>query len=623
MKKEWLIKTLVIAIVLLIIFMSIIPSTAIISIEINDLKDNKTLVIGDGTEYWALLIAVGDYAGNPDAYIPEMLKAVDDLYNILTDSSSWSTDHIKVIKAEEATIPNIRKGFRWLDKMDDENDISLVFITTHGTSLTYDIPPKDEADNTDEALYTYWSFVRKTHIIWDDEINFLLNRLESQGVCLIVDSCFAGGFNDSFNIKARKSILPFSGIQISSIKWMEEFAEDVSGDGRVVIMSSHEFEASISGQFYPFLIDGLRGFADINLDGIVTAEELFLYIEPRCFWQHPTIYDGYADELPLIDVGFNKNHVAMEKNKSNNCGLESGLMYIYNNDYQGNAIVCGYVTDSETNDPIENTYVEIEWQSDAFNWESNWTLSDSEGFFSFNVLEGYVTIRFMADDFFWESINWFKVNENDIIWVYGSLEALPPKNAVVCGYVTDFETNEPLKNALVRLEWLDSQGHCYEEYSDVDEFGFYSINTVPGEIYLEPFAGLFYPWESTFRKEVRENETLWVNHSLLRSINVDISKPLKAIYIKNRMLKPFSKTLIFGNIDIEALIYGYYKEVLYPVDKVEFYIDGDLKNTTTSEPYKWTWDKKSFPKLKHIITVKAYEEDELVAENEIMVWKFF
>jgi len=71
------------------------------------------------------------------------------------------------------------------------------------------------------------------------------------------------------------------------------------------------------------------------------------------------------------------------------------------------------------------------------------------------------------------------------------------------------------------------------------------------------------------------------------------------------------------------LIYGYYKEVLYPVDKVEFYIDGDLKNTTTSEPYKWTWDKKSFPKLKHIITVKAYEEDELVAENEIQVWKFF
>ena len=43
----------------------------------------------------------------------------------------------------------------------------------------------------------------------------------------------------------------------------------------------------------------------------------------------------------------------------------------------------------------------------------------------------------------------------------------------------------------------------------------------------------------------------------------------------------------------------------------------------TSAPYKWTWNEKSFLKFKHKIKVKVYEGNELVAENEIGVWKFF
>ncbi len=616
-------KGLVIEIILLFIGASVTSSTAIMSVEKNFLEDSQTLFIDNETEYWALLVAVGVYANDPDAHRPSMLKAIDDLYNILIYSSCWSADHIKVIKGQDATVPNIISGFQWLDKMEDENDISLVFMTTHGMYLGYDRPPKDEADKTDEALTTYWSSTFKTRFITDDKLNSLLNRLESKGVCFIVDSCFAGGFNDSFNTIARRSILPLSGIQMSSKKWIEELAKDVSGEGRVVIMSSHEFEESISGRFHPFLVDGLRGFADINLDNIVTAEELFLYIEPRCFWHHPTIYDGYPNELPIIDVEFNKNYVDIKGYKSNNYELESDWNYIYNNNYDGDTIVCGYVTDSETNDPIEDAFIEIEWQAENFNLDHDWTKSNSEGFFSFNVLKGYATLRLSVDGYFSESIKWFKVNENDITWVNISLEALPPINAVVCGYITDFETNEPLKNIHVSLEWLDSQGHRYLGYSRTDEYGFYSIDTVPGEIYLRPWAGHFYPSESTFRKEVGENETLWVNLSLYRSINVDISKPLRAMYVINKILIPFSRTLIFGNIDIEVLIHGYYMDSPYPVDKIEFYVDGVLKNTMTSKPYKWTWNEKSFLKFKHKISVKAYEENELVAENEISVWKFF
>ena len=113
--------------------------------------------IGDrDTEYWALLVAVGVYADDPQQNRPLMLEEIDDLYDVLLESPLWSEDHIKVIKGEDATVSNIVMGLRWLDRMEDSDDFSLVFITTHGSPLGFDIPPLDEDDGTDEILVSYW-----------------------------------------------------------------------------------------------------------------------------------------------------------------------------------------------------------------------------------------------------------------------------------------------------------------------------------------------------------------------------------------------------------------------------------------------------------------------------------
>ncbi len=155
--------------------------------------------MADDTEYWALLVGVGDYAENPMEDRPDMILEVNDFYAQLLQSDWWPADHIKVLTGEDATVVNIIAGLRWLDRMEDSNDISLVYLSTHGFPLGFDIPPKDEADGTDEALVSYWGFSFPGLVIWDDELNVLLNRLESKGVCLIVDSCYAGGFNDPPN----------------------------------------------------------------------------------------------------------------------------------------------------------------------------------------------------------------------------------------------------------------------------------------------------------------------------------------------------------------------------------------------------------------------------------------
>ena len=212
MKFELLVKCKISTVIILFIGAGFLPTIGAFSneyIESQSIRQDIINIGNDGTEYWALLIAVGVYADDPQQNRPLMLEEIDDLYDVLLESPWWSEDHIKVIKGEDATVTNIIKGLRWLDKREDSDDISVVFITTHGSPLGFDIPPFDEDDGTDEILLSYWGFAYPGSFIYDDEINFLLNRLESQGVCLIVDSCFAGGFNDppNWNITHRNLLI--------------------------------------------------------------------------------------------------------------------------------------------------------------------------------------------------------------------------------------------------------------------------------------------------------------------------------------------------------------------------------------------------------------------------------
>jgi len=269
--------------------------------KVNDIQINA------GTEYWALLFAVGVYRNNPNQDRPSMLEAVDDLYDVLIDSPQWQPDHIHVVKGSQATGQNLIKELLWLIQNEDGNDMSLIYITTHGSPLLsedgypIDIPPKDEADGADEILVMYDGFDNPYAFIWDDLLNFFLSLLQSQGVCLIVDSCFSGGFND----------VPFKGNTIEDYtleSFSEGLAEEIATQGRVVLMSSEEDTYSYGSYFSNYLITGFEGSADRstfgNGDGINSAEESFYYAQRLVDLygygnQHPTILDLYPGEFPV------------------------------------------------------------------------------------------------------------------------------------------------------------------------------------------------------------------------------------------------------------------------------------------------------------------------------------
>jgi len=256
----------------------------------------------NGTEYWALIFAVGVYKYNPEENRPGMLKAAENLYEVLLASLQWQEDHIHKVTGTKATGRRLIQELLWLIRSEDSDDMSLIYLTTHGTPLKgplgnyLDLPPKDESDGADEILIMYEGFNKWYAFVWDDLINFLLSLLQSKGVCLIVESCYAGGFNDE----------PMFTTPMTNDYTVESFAqglsEELSGQNRVVLMSSTENELSYGSKFSEFLIDGFWGWADFlgNKDGINSAEEAFNYSKNWVYYdQHPTILDLYPGEFPV------------------------------------------------------------------------------------------------------------------------------------------------------------------------------------------------------------------------------------------------------------------------------------------------------------------------------------
>ncbi|MEM0466255.1 MAG: DUF2341 domain-containing protein [Candidatus Thermoplasmatota archaeon] len=117
---------------------------------------------------------------------------------------------------------------------------------------------------------------------------------------------------------------------------------------------------------------------------------------------------------------------------------------------------------------------------------------------------------------------------------------------------------------------------------------------------------------------VTEGDT-W-RFTTLRDTNppsITIKKPEKALYIMNKKILSFPVPCIIGTIDVDVEV----TDQESGVDRVEFYLDGILQQTSTTPPYRWTWSVRSF--FFYYITIVAYDVNNNSRTSEVKVWKFF
>lgn len=306
MKKKMKVGVVAIALICVVLMISPACNAGLGALSLK--KNNGKALESRQSQYWAVLCAVGVYLNAPEQDRESMQPACENLTNVLLDSSAyWQTSNIHVLKGSQGILQNLIKELLWLRKNSKSEDYVLVYITTHGgqlkkNGLPWDIPPKDEPDGMDEFLVMYNGFDKWYGIIWDDLLNFFLSIIKCQGLCLIIDSCYSGGFNDKPIGRLGKQT-----VEAESIA--RGFASELAAPGRVVLMSCTENEVSYGSDFTNLISTGLDGWADTSLlgasgngDGIVSAQEAFRLAD---FWfellgdQDPTMSDTYGAEFPL------------------------------------------------------------------------------------------------------------------------------------------------------------------------------------------------------------------------------------------------------------------------------------------------------------------------------------
>ena len=184
--------------------------------------------------------------------------------------------HQRLLTNQDATRKNIQKSLEWMYQESTQKDLSVIFIAGHGMKDTRDNYYFLPHEGDPESLL--FSGVK-----WFD-FQDIVSSLPSK-VILMVDTCHSGSVTGK-----RRGISDIT----------DALRDLMSSDSGVVVMTastgkevSQERSDWGHGAFTKAVIEGLRGKADYNSDGIVDMKEIDLYTTQRVKTltggsQHPT-----------------------------------------------------------------------------------------------------------------------------------------------------------------------------------------------------------------------------------------------------------------------------------------------------------------------------------------------
>ena len=231
---------------------------------------------------WAAIIGISKYK---DTRIPPLRYAAADAksfydWAISPDGGKYAPATVKLLIDADATGANIKNAlFDWLAQAIQE-DTATLYFAGHGSPQSPDHPenlfllPHDtQYDNISTTAFPMW------------DIETALKRfIKAKKVIVITDACHAGGVGQAFDI-ARRNGRGLKAVHISSS------LQNLStiSDGVCIISASDDNQFSQEGLqwggghgvFTHFLLEGLKGKADYNKDGLVTLGELIPFISEQ------------------------------------------------------------------------------------------------------------------------------------------------------------------------------------------------------------------------------------------------------------------------------------------------------------------------------------------------------
>jgi hypothetical protein len=209
---------------------------------------------------------------------PSLKYAVNDaqeFYRYLTEVNQVPKEHVWLFLDEEATLDKLRMTLgTTLRSSAGKDDTVIIFLAGHGateqdaSSLDGDGLEKYILPHNADPKNLYGSAIPMS------EVARIFQRISSERLVFIGDTCYSGA-SGGRTIFAGGTRANVSGAFLERL---------LQGKGRVIITASDANEVSAEkdelkhGVFTYYLLEGLRGKADLDGDGVITVDEIYRYV---------------------------------------------------------------------------------------------------------------------------------------------------------------------------------------------------------------------------------------------------------------------------------------------------------------------------------------------------------
>lgn len=225
---------------------------------------------------WAVIVGIDNYSD-----LPHLKYAVNDAQafnDFLLETGFVRPDNTFLITNNQARLSALRTVLgTTLKQKAGKEDMVIIYFAGHGATERDSNSPDGDGlekyllpfDADPENLYASALPMR--------EISYILNRIKSDRLIFIADSCYSGASGGrTVGVGGIRSNL--------SESYIDRIA---GGKGRVIITASAANEVSVEddnlehGIFTYYLLEGLKGSADYDTDGLVTVDEAYRYVSEK------------------------------------------------------------------------------------------------------------------------------------------------------------------------------------------------------------------------------------------------------------------------------------------------------------------------------------------------------
>ncbi len=230
-------------------------------------SDTRSVAVVGGDLY-ALVVGISQYQ-NPD--IPPLTVSHKDAADfagfLQSQQELFNKTRLRLLVNEQATRDEIVKYLYYEIPKAGKNDTVILFFSGHGT-----------IDPMRPGQFFFLSWDADPAYLEASAINMsglrFLRELDCPRVVMIADACHAGGFSRWSPKMAAVPVKAF----------MQDF---LASSGRVIITSSRPNEFSLETErlrnsvFTHYFIDGLKGAADFDGNGVISVNEIYTYVYDR------------------------------------------------------------------------------------------------------------------------------------------------------------------------------------------------------------------------------------------------------------------------------------------------------------------------------------------------------